>query len=46
MSHRSTDFAKIINDAEALLRELMQIPDNYEVLFVITIERSNLNTRI
>ncbi|KAI6182860.1 Phosphoserine aminotransferase [Aphelenchoides bicaudatus] len=34
MSHRSADFAKIINDAEALLRELMQIPDNYEVLFM------------
>jgi len=34
MSHRSGDFAKIINEAESLLRELIKIPDNYEVLFM------------
>ena len=34
MSHRSKDFQAIIDDAEQDLRELMQIPDNYKVLFV------------
>lgn len=34
MSHRSTVYDKIIKDAEALLREVMRIPDNYKVLFL------------
>lgn len=34
MSHRSASFKKIIEEAEADLRELMQIPDNYKVLFL------------
>ena len=34
MSHRSPVYDKIIKDAEAKLRELMNIPDNYSVLFV------------
>ncbi|KAI6203211.1 hypothetical protein M3Y94_00530500 [Aphelenchoides besseyi] len=34
MSHRSGDFAKILGDAESLLRDLMKIPDDYEVLFM------------
>ncbi len=34
MSHRSADYEAIINGAEALLRELMQIPDNYKVMFL------------
>ena len=34
MSHRSTYFKKIIEDAEADLRELLNIPDNYKVLFL------------
>ena len=34
MSHRSPAFEKIITDAEALLRKLMEIPDNYKVLFL------------
>ena len=34
MSHRSKEFQKIIDDAEANLRELMKIPDNYKVLFL------------
>ena len=34
MSHRSKEFETIIKDAEALLRELMNIPDNYKVLFL------------
>ena len=34
MSHRSPDYEAIINDAEAMLRQLMQIPDNYKVLFL------------
>ena len=34
MSHRSKAFEAIINKAEALLRELMNIPANYQVLFL------------
>ncbi|GAB3058060.1 3-phosphoserine/phosphohydroxythreonine transaminase [Virgibacillus ainsalahensis] len=34
LSHRSALFTEIIEDAERLLRELMQIPDNYKVLFL------------
>ncbi len=34
MSHRSKTFETIINEAEADLRELMNIPDNYKVLFL------------
>ena len=34
MSHRSKAFDKIIKDAEALLREVMNIPDNYKVMFL------------
>ena len=34
MSHRSPDYEAIIADAERMLRELMQIPDNYKVLFL------------
>ncbi|WP_058308971.1 3-phosphoserine/phosphohydroxythreonine transaminase [Gracilibacillus massiliensis] len=34
LSHRSGLFTEIITDAENLLRELMNIPDNYKVLFV------------
>ena len=34
MSHRSKTYDKIIKDAEADLRDLMNIPDNYKVLFL------------
>ena len=34
MSHRSPVYDKIIKDAEASLRKLMNIPDNYKVLFL------------
>ena len=34
MSHRSKPFEKIIKDAEANLRTLLEIPDDYDVLFV------------
>jgi len=34
MSHRSKVFEDILHEAEKDLRELMNIPDNYEVLFV------------
>lgn len=34
MSHRSPVYDEIIKDAEKLLRELMNIPDNYKVLFL------------
>ena len=34
MSHRSPEFQKIIDEAEQDLRDLMNIPDNYKVLFL------------
>jgi len=33
-SHRSKEFMAVVNDAEALLRELLNIPENYKVLFL------------
>ncbi len=34
MSHRSKPYQAINDEAEALLRELMRIPENYDILFV------------
>lgn len=34
MSHRSKEYDAIIKQAEADLRDIMEIPDNYEVLFL------------
>ncbi|MBS7577465.1 MULTISPECIES: 3-phosphoserine/phosphohydroxythreonine transaminase [unclassified Enterococcus] len=34
LSHRQKEFDDIIKEAEALLRELMAIPDNYKVMFL------------
>ena len=34
MSHRTPVYEKIIGDAEVLLRQVMNIPDNYKVLFL------------
>ena len=34
MSHRSKAFEEIIGQAETDLRDLLQIPDNYRVLFL------------
>ena len=34
MSHRSKVYDKIINDTMANLRKVMEIPDNYKVLFL------------
>lgn len=34
MSHRSKEFMAVADGAEQLLRELMDIPDNYKVLFL------------
>ena len=34
MSHRSSSYQAIIDECEALLRELMGIGDNYKVLFL------------
>lgn len=34
MSHRSNEFTEIITEAESLLRNLMNIPDSYKVLFL------------
>ncbi len=34
MSHRSKEFMEVADTTESLLRELMEIPDNYKVLFL------------
>ena len=34
MSHRSKEFMAVADNTESLLRELMEIPDNYKVLFL------------
>ena len=34
MSHRSKEYQSIIDEAEGLLREIMNIPENYKVLFL------------
>lgn len=34
MSHRSKEFASIVEESEADLRELLQMPDNYKILFI------------
>ncbi|XP_068594757.1 phosphoserine aminotransferase [Brachionichthys hirsutus] len=34
MSHRSSDFARILNTTTDLLKELLDIPDNYKVLLL------------
>ena len=34
MSHRTKTYQAIIDEAEALLREVLNIPDNYKVLFL------------
>jgi phosphoserine aminotransferase len=34
MSHRSKEFMAVAENTESLLRELMNIPDNYKVLFL------------
>ncbi|CAJ0592921.1 unnamed protein product [Cylicocyclus nassatus] len=34
MSHRSKDFAEVLEETKSLLRELMKVPDNFEILFM------------
>lgn len=34
MSHRSKEFTQVMESADALLREVMGIPENYDVLFL------------
>ena len=34
MSHRSADYAAMHAETKALLRELMEIPEDYEILFI------------
>jgi phosphoserine aminotransferase len=34
MSHRSKEFIQVVDECDALLRELMSIPANYKVLFL------------
>lgn len=34
LSHRSNEFKKIIEDAQATLRDILNVPDNYKILFI------------
>lgn len=34
LSHRSKDFENVINDAQNTLRDILNIPDNYKILFL------------
>ncbi|XP_017878711.1 probable phosphoserine aminotransferase [Ceratina calcarata] len=34
LSHRSTEFKNIIDDAQATLREILHVPNNYKILFM------------
>ena len=34
MSHRSAEYAALHAETKALLRELMEIPDDYEIMFI------------
>jgi phosphoserine aminotransferase len=34
ISHRSKEFDQVIKEAEALIKELLDVPDNYHVLFL------------
>ena len=34
LSHRSNEFKNIIEDAQATLREIFHVPDNYKILFM------------
>lgn len=34
LSHRSNDFKKVIDDAQATLRDILNVPDNYKILFM------------
>ena len=34
ISHRSKEFQAVIDEAQALFKELLQIPDGYHVLFL------------
>ncbi|XP_076296874.1 phosphoserine aminotransferase [Lasioglossum baleicum] len=34
LSHRSNDFKNVIENAQATLREILQVPNNYKILFM------------
>jgi phosphoserine aminotransferase len=34
LSHRSSTFSKIINKAEVSVKELLNVPDNYKIMFL------------
>ena len=34
ISHRSKDFVKVMEDAQQLVKDLLNVPDNYSVLFL------------
>ena len=34
MSHRSSSYLEIFNETKALLKKVLNIPDNYKILFI------------
>jgi phosphoserine aminotransferase len=34
VSHRSKEFVKVVEDTQAIIKELMEIPEGYEILFL------------
>ena len=34
MSHRSADFVEVMDEARELVKEILNVPENYEVLFL------------
>jgi phosphoserine aminotransferase len=34
ISHRSPEFTELLNETDALFKELVELPDNYEILYV------------
>jgi phosphoserine aminotransferase len=34
VSHRGKEFVKVVEDTQAIIKELMDIPDGYEILFL------------
>jgi len=43
LNHRSDAFVQIINEAKNDLRQLMSIPDDYDILFITSPTRSQFS---
>ena len=41
ISHRSKEFTAVIEEAQALVKELLEVPDGYSVLFWVAVPACN-----